>query len=80
VDERRFVESLIAAVPEAFAVPDDQLDDPLPYVSLGWAPSWLEEHALQISLLPRRASVRPEHADVMGEVQRLSRPLGRLAA
>jgi hypothetical protein len=60
VNEREFVDAVIAAVPEAFDDVSDYLAEPLPYVALGDARMWLEEHALQIGVLPRRARVRPE--------------------
>jgi hypothetical protein len=68
VDERRFVESLMAAVPEAFADPDDREhylgDEPLAYPALGDARIWLEDHALAISGVVRpHAEVKAEHAD-----------------
>jgi hypothetical protein len=61
MDERRFVESLIAAVPEAC----EDIDEPLAYVALGSARAWIEEHALRITIVPPRATVRPEHADTV---------------
>jgi hypothetical protein len=68
VDDRRFVERLIATVPEAFADAGDRefyLDDePLSYPALGHARIWLEDNALRIRILPRRARVRPDHVDV----------------
>ena len=54
------------AVPEAFSGPDDEyyyLEEPLPYLALGYARSWLEDNALDISIRPMRATVRPEHSD-----------------
>jgi hypothetical protein len=65
VHERRFVEDLITAVPEAFPDRERQLEDPLPYVALGEARIWIEEHALRIKRHPMRATVRPEHADAL---------------
>jgi hypothetical protein len=47
VDSCLFVEDLIAALPEAFADPGDReehLAEPLPYVALGQARIWIEEH------------------------------------
>lgn len=66
MDDRRFVTELMAAVPEAFTDRDaqDLSEEPLPCTALGHARIWLEEHALQISLLPRRAKVRPRCGDV----------------
>ena len=61
--DRTFVEALIAAVPEAFAA-SGATDEPLPYDALGHARIWLEDNALRISIVPRRARLRPEHADV----------------
>ena len=46
--DRRFVEDLITAVPEAFAEPgdrDDQLTEPLPYITLAQARIWIEDQA-----------------------------------
>jgi hypothetical protein len=66
VDNRSFVESLMKAVPEAFSGPDDEryyLGEPLPYVALGDARIWLENNALDVSILPMHASVRSEHTD-----------------
>ena len=65
MDDRRFVEDLVAAVPEAFPDRDAALENPLPYVALGEARICIEEHALRISLLSRRATVKAEHADVL---------------
>src|SRR4051794_28952868 len=65
VDDRRFVEDLIAALPEAFPDRADALDEPLPYVALGDARIWIEEHALRISRVSRRARVRPGRADAL---------------
>jgi hypothetical protein len=68
VDDRRFVEGLMAAVPEAFTDPEDHdyyLEEPLPYVALGHARIWLEDNALKISYRREQAKVRPKHADVV---------------
>jgi hypothetical protein len=64
VDDRGFVEGLIAALPEAFDAKERAyyLDEPLPYPALGDARIWLEDHALA-GLARRRAKVRPERAD-----------------
>jgi hypothetical protein len=45
VDERSFVESLRAAIPEAFTDAADLSEEPLLYVALGDARIWLEDHA-----------------------------------
>ena len=69
MDDRRFVEALMAAVPEAFDRPsarEDYLDDePLAYPALGHARIWLEDHAIKIWLVPLRARVRPGREDVV---------------
>jgi hypothetical protein len=68
VDDRRFVERLIATVPEAFTGSGDRdyylNDEALSYPALGHARSWLEDNTLRIWILPMRAHVRPEHVDV----------------
>jgi hypothetical protein len=67
VDDRSFVEALMVAVPEAFTdrgVVEDLLGEPLPYTALAHARIWLEDNALRISIVPRRARLRPEHVDV----------------
>jgi hypothetical protein len=70
VDERGFVEALMAAVPEAFVgwsatSHDLQDDDPLPYRDLGHARIWLEDHAIKVAPFAWRARVRPGHEDVV---------------
>jgi hypothetical protein len=67
MDERAFVVALMAALPEAFAgdVDYDLDGEPLTYPALADARIWLEEHALKLSILPRRARVRPEGADAV---------------
>jgi hypothetical protein len=69
MDDWAFVEALMAALPEAFAEAGEDVYDldgePLSYPALADARMWLEEHALKISVLPRRARVRPEHADAV---------------
>jgi hypothetical protein len=67
MDNRRFVDELMAAVPEAFTDRDaeDFREEPLAYTALGHVRIWLEENALQVSILPRRkARVRAQHVDV----------------
>lgn len=63
MDDRRFVHELLAAVPEAFTDREaqDLREEPLAYIALGHARIWLEEHALRISMVPRRARVRARH-------------------
>ena len=70
MDERGFVQALIAALPEAF--PDASLsgrepeeDDPLPYGALGDARCWLEDHAITVAPFAWRARVRPGYDDVV---------------
>jgi hypothetical protein len=62
VDERAFVEALMAAVPEAFEGPLARAHylegEPLTYPALGDACIWLEDHAIKIWLLGRGARVR----------------------
>ena len=69
MDERGFVEALMAAMPEAFDGPtarEDFLDDePLTYPALGHARIWLEDHAIKVRWVPLRASVRPGREDVV---------------
>jgi hypothetical protein len=69
VDERGFVEALIAAMPEAFDGPtarEDFLDDePLAYPALGHARSWLEDDAIKVWWVPLRARVRPGCEDAV---------------
>jgi hypothetical protein len=65
VDERSFVESRMAAIPEAFTDAADLNDEPLPYVALGDVRMWLEDNALNIALRPMRATVRAEYVDVV---------------
>ena len=66
MDDRRFVDELMTAVPEAFTARDvaDFREEPLPYTALGHVRIWLEEYALQVSILPRKARVRTQHAGV----------------
>ena len=56
----------MAAVPEAFTDRDaeDFREEPLAYTALGHVRIWLEENALQVSFLPRKARVRAQHVDV----------------
>lgn len=65
VDDQRFVAALMAALPEAFAGRRDEAPSPSPspYSALAHARIWLEDNALRISLVPRRARLRPEQAD-----------------
>lgn len=67
VDSRSIVEKLMTALPEAFDAIEDREHylgkEPLPYAALGDARMWLEDHALDISIVPRRATVRPEYDD-----------------
>jgi hypothetical protein len=67
MDEAAFVDALIAALPEAF--PDRERyvyeDGMLSYPALGDALIWLEDHAIRIRLLPRRAFVRRGREDAM---------------
>ena len=70
MDERGFVEALIAALPEAF--PDASLsrrdleaDEPLPYSALAEARIWLEDHAIKVAPFAWRARVRRGHEDVV---------------
>jgi hypothetical protein len=69
VDERAFVEALMAAVPEAFDGPlarEHYLEgEPLTYPALGDARIWLEDHAIKVSLLGRGARVRSGREDVV---------------
>jgi hypothetical protein len=70
VDERGFVEALMAAMPEAFsdASPNGREldeDDPLPYGALGDARSWLEHHAIKVAPFAWRARVRRGQEDVV---------------
>jgi hypothetical protein len=70
VDERAFVEALMAAVPEAFADERERQryrEEPLVYGALADARIWLEEHALDLPLIGQRrpARVRPEHAGAL---------------
>ena len=74
MDDRRFVEALMAAVPEAFDRPsarEHYLDDePLPYAALGDARCWLDDHAIKVPwfgrrALGRRARVRRGREDVV---------------
>lgn len=59
----------MAAVPEAFgdaAAREYYLEaERLTYSALGDARIWIEEHALDVSLRPRRATVHSEHVDVV---------------
>ena len=66
MDDRRFVDELMAAVPQAFTERDaeDFREDPLTYTALGHARIWLEAHALQVSSFPRTTRVRTEHVRV----------------
>jgi hypothetical protein len=66
VDSHRFVRELIAAVPEASEHVEDWLDDgeALAYPALGQARSWLEDHVLDLRIMPLRASVRAGREDV----------------
>jgi hypothetical protein len=59
MDARAFVEALIDAVPEALDR-EAELEDPLPYIALGSARMWIEEHALRVDLIRRRRTVRNE--------------------
>jgi hypothetical protein len=66
MDDRGFVDGLMAAVPEAFTHSRDAEDlrkEPLAYIALAHARIWLEENALQVSAIRRRARLRSEHAD-----------------
>jgi hypothetical protein len=70
VDDRGFVEALMAAVPEAFAEPslsrrNLEEDEPLPYRTLGDARIWLEDHAIKVAPFAWRARVRRGHEDVV---------------
>jgi hypothetical protein len=69
VDERAFVEALMAAVPEAFEGPrarEHYLEgEPLTHPALGDARIWLEDHAIKVSLLGRGARVRSGREDVV---------------
>ena len=57
----------MAAVPEAFSNSSREgyREEPLPYIALADARVWLEEHALDVSFRAMRATVRPEHVEVM---------------
>jgi hypothetical protein len=69
MDDRRFVEALMAAMPEAFDGPsarEHYLDgQPLPHPALGDARIWLEDHAIRVPWLGRRARVRRGREDVV---------------
>jgi hypothetical protein len=71
VDGHAFIERLAAALPEWYgaADPDDYVDDQdgvaLPYIALGFARIWLEDHAMEVAREPMRARVRPGFEDVM---------------
>jgi hypothetical protein len=70
MDDRGFVEALMAAMPEAFAGSsarshDREGDDPLPYRELGDARIWLEDHAIKVAPFAWRARVRSGHEDVV---------------
>jgi hypothetical protein len=69
MDDRGFVEALMAAVPEAFEGPlarEHYLEgEPLTYPALGDARIWLEDHAIKVSLLGRGARVRCGREDVV---------------
>jgi hypothetical protein len=63
---QRYVRGPVSLSSMAFSEPDDEdyhLDEPLPYVALGDTRIWLEDNALDISIRPIRATVRPEHRD-----------------
>jgi hypothetical protein len=67
MDERAFVEALLAAMPELSGDRDRYLDEQgaLAYPALGDARIWLEDHAIAVRRLPLRASVRPGREDVV---------------
>ena len=73
MDSERFIRGLAAALPEAFAGRDLEEEyhtdwgEPehrwLAYVALADARMWIEDHALDIGVLPRVARVRPGGED-----------------
>jgi hypothetical protein len=75
VDSERIVRDLIAALPEAFAGRDliehyysdggEPEERWLPYIAVADARMWIEEHALDIDALARRARVRPGGEDAL---------------
>jgi hypothetical protein len=67
MDERAFVEALLAAMPELAGDHECSFGEQgaLAYPALGDARIWLEEHAIAVRRKPPRASVRRGHEDAV---------------